>query len=212
MYKNNDVEELELKIYQYFIDELEYFIGEKEYESCEDALDDFCDNCLNSTLRRSFYVEDFFKPEFGISLKTLLTILQENGCLFKDYIRKIMLSYNLEKELIADGFRFCESEDAINSSQKIKEEFLGSSDSNEVTEDNVKAVKKLMIKQGVGVDNLELDNLDNEDLDRLLVKTTKVTEKVNIIKKAMKTSEKEVIAETVAKFLNMHKNEALSII
>ena len=69
-----------------------------------------------------------------------------------------------------------------------------------------------MIKQGVGVDNLELDNLDNEDLDRLLVKTTKVTEKVNIIKKAMKTSEKEVIAETVAKFLNMHKNEALSII
>lgn len=205
---NKDVEELELKTFQYFVDELEYFIGDMEYSSFEESLNDFCEVCLNSTLRRSFYVEDFFKPEFGITLKMLLSILQENGCSFKDYIKNILIKNNAEKELIEDGFTFG---DTLSESTENRKELLESSDEN-VTEDNIKAAKELLIKQGTGIEDLNLDNLNNEDLDKLLVKTTSVTEKVDIIKTVMRGCDKDKIAESVAKHLNMHKKEALNII
>lgn len=213
---SNDMEELESKTFWYFLDELEYFIGDKDYDSFEETLDDFCNNGnLTSTLRRNFYVDDFFKPEFGITLKTLLSILQENGCTFKDYIKNILVKNNAEKELVNDGFTFGKLDfkdikgDSMN---EIREGLFGGSDNDTITDDSVKAAKELLIKQGTGIEDLNLDNLDNDDLDKLLVKTAKVTEKVDIIKEAMKGCDKEDIAEVIAKHLNMHKKEALSIL
>lgn len=204
------MEELESKTFWYFLDELECFIGDKDYNSFEDAFEDFCDNgSLNSTFRRSFYVDDFFKPEFGITLKVLLSILQENGCTFKDYIKTILMKNNTEKELAKDGFIF--SNKKPNFKANINE-LQESSDNEDVSDASIKAAKELLIKQGTGVEDLNLDNLDDDDLDKLLAQTTKVTEKVDIIKKIKKDCDKDKIAEAIAKHLNMHKDEALSIL
>lgn len=206
---SSDIEELELKTFEYFIDELEYFIGDKDYDSFEEALKDFYENGeLSSTIRRNFYVEDFFEPEFGITLKMLLSILKESGCSFKDYIRNLLIKYDAEKELIKDGFVFGKL-DYNNLKKGMKETLM---ENNEVTDDKIKAAKKLLIKQETGVEDLNLDNLEDDDLDKLLTKATSITEKVNIIKESMKDCSKEEIAEAIARRLNMHKNEALSIV
>ena len=213
---NTDLEELETKIFNYFLSELELFIMDDNYDSAEEAIDSFCESdILNSSFRRSYYVDDFFEPELGISLKLLLSILRENNTTFKDYIRSILMNHNIEEELAKDGFKFKESKmEHIGNLLRVNEGiFEGIENSKtEVSDEDIKKVKGSLIKKSLGVEDLNTDDLDNDELDTILAKVSTINEKVDTIIKKMCGCGDEVIARAIAKYTGMHIKEAEEIV
>lgn len=207
-----DLEELESKIFHYFLSEFETFIGDDDYDYFQDALDGFyASDYLNSSLRRSFYVDDFFKPELGISLKLLLSILKENNTTFKDYIKKILLNNNVKKELERDGFRFAKEKNMEVKDMLINEGLLDSV-VDKVSDSTIKAVKNELIKKESGIEDLNTENLDDEELDTLLAKLTTINEKVDAIVKKMRSFGCEAVARAIANYTGMHLSEAKEIV
>lgn len=80
--------------------------------------------------------------------------------------------------------------------------------------DNAREVKEELIQQGLGSEDINLDNVDDEDLDNLLAKayTESITDKVKEIYDRLSDQGDEIIAESLSKSLGFHLEEAKSIV
>ena len=85
---------------------------------------------------------------------------------------------------------------------------------NEVTPNEVKEAKKELINKGLGIEGVNLDDVSDEDLDKLLTSVSSednITEKVDTIIKYYKNSNENKIVESISKYTGVHLNEAKSI-
>ena len=80
--------------------------------------------------------------------------------------------------------------------------------------DNAREVKEELIKQGLEIEDLNLDNVDDEDLDTLLAKayTESITDKAKLVFERLSVREDSVIAESLSYLLGFRLDEAESIV
>lgn len=80
--------------------------------------------------------------------------------------------------------------------------------------DNAREVKEELIKQGLEIEDLNLDNVDDEDLDTLLAKayTESITDKAKLVFERLSVREDSVIAESLSNLLGFRLDEAESIV
>ena len=207
MPKYNSVnEELEDKIYNYFKETFEEFLAREDYISFKEAQQAFS-NELASPFKRSFYADNFFEPELGISLKLLLSTLKENTQTFEGYINNILNESGIESDLARDGFRFKENTMKLNEGL-----FDTDSDDTKATDEEIQKAKSAIVKKSLGVEDLNTDDLDDDELDTLLAKVTTINEKVDTIIKKMCGCGHDKIARAIAKYTGLKLNEAKEII
>ena len=207
MPKYNSVnEELEDKIYNYFKETFEEFLAREDYTSFKEAQQAFT-NELASPFKRSFYADNFFEPELGISLKLLLSTLKENTQTFEGYINNILNESGIESDLARDGFRFKENTMKLNEGL-----FDTDSDDTKATDEEIRKAKSAIIKKSLGVENFNTDTLEDDELDTLLAKVTTINEKVDTIIKKMCGCGHDKIARAIAKYTGLKLNEAKEII
>ena len=82
-------------------------------------------------------------------------------------------------------------------------------DHTQVTEEDIKKAKEEAIKNNLGVNGLEVDNMSDEELDVLLANSNSVNEKVETMINYFKSEGKQKIVEEITKHTNMKFSEAI---
>lgn len=85
---------------------------------------------------------------------------------------------------------------------------------NEVTPNEITDAKKEIINKSLGIEGVNLDNVSDEDLDKLLASVSSeenITEKVDTIIRYFNNEDESKIIESISKYIGVHLNEAKSI-
>jgi len=156
---NDDFNTMEELIFRYFLDNLERYVStfKVNNNNFNEILNKWADNKLNSPVYFNQYMNEFFGPELNISARELLTVLKQNKITFKQYILGIMNKFDTKEYLKSDKL--------LNESAIFED----------ASKQEVEDAKKMSIKHSLGVD-INLDNLNDDELDNLLVKTNNPNE------------------------------------
>ena len=153
--------ELEEKIFKYFLNDFEcYATGKLRSDNLKEVFSDWVEDNLES---KSFFhksINEFFYPELNVSEEDLLISIRQNDLTFKDYIIGVMKKFDLESYLMKDN---------ILNIREAEEEVLDSQEE-QSAEDIEAATKQVAIKDMLGVEDIDLSNLEPEELDNLMVK------------------------------------------
>ena len=82
-------------------------------------------------------------------------------------------------------------------------------DHTQVTEEDIKKAKEEAIKNNLGVNGLEVDNMSDEELDVLLANSDSVNRKVEAIINHFQLEGKQRVVEEITKHTNMKFSEAI---
>ena len=82
-------------------------------------------------------------------------------------------------------------------------------DHTQVTEEDIKKAKEEAIKNNLGVDGLEVENMSDEELDVLLANSDSVNRKVEAIINHFQSEGKQRVVEEITKHTNMKFSEAI---
>lgn len=205
------IKTLEDKVFYYFLEELELSLDSNNCNSLKEVLQKYSESeSLNSHIQMSYFVEKVLTPEFGITLRDLLSALKENKTTFKNYVMNIITKpeYKLQEALKKDGYNF--KEDLLSA-------LVGQSNDNNgsmspVENPDPDDVKRKIIQKSLGNEDINLDDIKDEELDQLLARTTTIPEKVDIIRYYLNEKDENTIARYISHYTGMHLNEAIQII
>lgn len=82
-------------------------------------------------------------------------------------------------------------------------------DHTKVTDEDIKKAKEEAIKNNLGVEGLNVNNMSDEELDVLLANSDSVNRKVEAIMSHFQSEGKQKIVEEITKHTNMKFSEAI---